>query len=534
MYSSLTPASSYRASATYSTYPSTPPRHTSTPTSHPVVVDTYPSTQPRPTFTSTSLSAAVDISAPASSSFHNHDADMLSASRTIPTNGVGYKSIIDKARAIQKEDTQSLYEAAKVRHAHKLRRAKQGRERADEAAIRIASSSNLNTNDHYQQLLVGIKENVKATFEAEWIAEVREDVYRRYPQIASEYEADIKDETYTFLVDSLEPVVKADLRLQLEPQIREELREELRAEVRSELRAQHQAEKTVSHQAHAAGEHVHSKAVQTMEAPIEAVVDTSSSTLRTRIDTMDVSVGANDIIADLDGELGEEVSSSAREDRDEVYGQEGSRHFGRPGNDVANESDNTRGEALNVAQFQVLESPLMESVETKEEHGSAIAYDDRYEDQSASRSGSVGSKRSWSSEDDYEGNESPSKRQKNSPEDLDEIVPWPFDDEQYTDDFQQQGPASPPSSDDYFESEEEHQDVITPGPFVQLAPQFGEPATLIAQTNTADDAWLIPDSDDEGEVDGRGDLVGTGFVSVNKAGINVMANEVVLHEGDDR
>ena len=452
---------------------------------------------------------------------------MLSTSRTIPTSCVGYKSVIDKARATQKEDAQSLYEAAKVRHAHKLRRAKQGRERANEAAIRIASSSNLNIDDHYQQLLVGIKENVKATFEAEWIAEVREDVYQRYPQIASEYEAEIRDETYTFLVDSLEPVVKADLRQQLEPQIREELREELRAEVRSELSAQHQAEKTVYHQVHAAGEHEHSKAVQTGEVPTEAVFDTSSSTLRTRIDTMDVNVGAHDIIDDLDGELGKEVSSSAREVRDEVHGQEGSEHFGRPGNNAANERDNTHGEAPNVAQFQGDEPSVMESVEIKE-HGSAIPYDDRYEDQSASRSGSVSSKRSWSSEDDYEENKSPSKRRKTSPEDLDEIVPWPFDDDQDTYEFQQHDPASRPGSDDCFESEEEQQDVITPGPFVQLAPQFGQPPPLIAQTNTADDAWLIPDSDDEegvkGEVDGRGDLVGTGFVSVNKAGIHVTTN----------
>ena len=187
---------------------------------------------------------------------------MSSTSRIISTSPVGYKSVIDKARATQKEDAQSRYEAAKARHAHKLRRAKQGRERADEAAIRVASSSNLKIDDHYQQLLVGIKENVKATFEAEWIAEVREDVYRRYPQIVSEYEAVIRDETYTFLVDSLEPVVKADLRQQLEPQIREQLREELRAEVRSELSAQHQAEKTVSQQAHAASDHLHSNEVQ--------------------------------------------------------------------------------------------------------------------------------------------------------------------------------------------------------------------------------------------------------------------------------
>ena len=439
---------------------------------------------------------------------------MSSTSRTITTSSVGYKSVIDKARATQKEDSQSRYEAAKARHAHKLRKAKQGRERADEAAIRIASNSNLNIDDHYQQLLVGIKENVKAKFEAEWIAEVREDVYRRYPQIASEYEAEIKDETYTFLVDSLEPVVKADLRQQLEPQIREQLREELRAEMRSELSAQHQAEKTVSQQAHAASDHVHSKAVQTVEVPIEAVTDTSSSTLRTRIDTIDVNVGANDIINDLDGELGEEFSSSAREITDGLHGQEGSHDF---------------------AQFQGPESPIMDSVEIKEEHGNALPHDDRYEDRPASRSESVGSKRSWTSEDEYEENESPSKRQKISPEDLDEVIPWPFDDDQYTNDndFQQQGSPTPPSS-EYFDSEEENQDVNTPGPFVQLAPQFGRPAPLIAQTNTADDAWLIDDSDDEeavkGEVEGRGNLVGTGFVSVNKAGVHVTANELFFHQ----
>lgn len=421
------------------------------------------------------------MSAPASSSFHDRDA-----------SSVGYKSVIDKARATRKEDAQSLYEAAKVRHADKLRRAKQGRERAAEAAIRIANSSNLNIDNHYQQLLVAIKENVKATFEAEWIAEVREDVYQRYPQIASEYKAEIRDETYTFLVDSLEPVVKADLRQQLEPQIREELREELRAEVRSELSAQHQAKKSVFHQVHATGEHVHSKAVQAVEVPTEAVIDTSSSTFRTR-----------ENIDYLDGKLG------------------------RPGNNAAEEPDNTHGKAPNVGQFQGSEPPVMESVEIIEEHGSAIPYDDRYKDQSASRSGSVSSKRSRSSEDDYEENESPSKRQKTSPEDPDEILPWPFNDDQ-SDDFEQHGPTSPSLSDDGYETEEEHQDVITPGPFVQLAPQFGQQAPLIAQTNTADDAWLIPDSDDEegvkGEVDGRGNLVGTGFVSVNKAGIHVTAN----------
>ena len=164
----------------------------------------------------------------------------------------------------------------------------------------------------------------------------------------------------------------------------------------------------------------------------------------------------------------------------------------------------------------------MDSVETKEEHGNVLPHDDRYGDRTASRSGSVGSKRSWTSEDEYEENESPSKRQKNSPVDLDEVIPWPFDDDQYSNDFQQQGSPTPPSSDDYFDSEEENQDVITPGPFVQLAPEFSQPAPLIAQTNTADDAWIIDDSDDEdggkGEVEGSGNLVGMGFVSVNKAG----------------
>ena len=475
---------------------------------------------------------------------------MLSTSRTITTDCIGYKSVIDKARAIQKEDAELLHQAAKARHAHKLRRAKGGRERADEAAIRIASSSNLNIDAHYQQLLVAIKENVKATFEAEWIAEVREDVYRRYPQIASEYEAQIKDETYTFLVDSLEPVVRADLRQQLEPQIREELREELRAEVMSELSAQHEARTTDCHRVHAGSGHVHSKAVQTAEETTKAVIDLSSPTTSTHIDTLDVNVGAHDIIDDLDGKLAEEVSSFVREVTDEVDGQEGSHHydaqiqrpelapFARPVNYDANEPDNTHGEDSNVAQFQGHLSPLMDSVESKEEDGSATPYDDRYDDQSSSRSQSVSSKRSWSSEDDYEENESPSKRRKYSPEDEDATVPWPFDDEQHTNNFQQQGSTSPPSSDDYFDSEdEEHQDVITPGAFVKLAPQFGQPGSLIAQTNTADDAWLIPDSDDEdgvkGEVDAGETLIETGFVSVNKAGIAVRANEFFLNEGND-
>ena len=475
---------------------------------------------------------------------------MSSTSRTITTNCIGYKSVIDKARATQKEDAELLHQAAKARHAHKLRRAKGGRERADEAAIRIASRSNLNIDAHYQQLLVEIKENVKATFEAEWIAEVREDVYRRYPQIASEYEAQIKDETYTFLVDSLEPVVKADLRQQLEPQIREELREELRAEVRSELSAQHEARTTDCHQVHAGSRQVDSKAVQTVEETANATIDPSSSTIPTNMDTLDVNVGANDLISDLDGKLAEEVSSFVREVTDEVDVQAGSHdyhaqcqqpefsHLSRPVNYDANAPYNTHGEDLNLAQFQGHQSPLMDSVESKEDAGSATPYDDRYEDQSPSRSQSVDSKRSWSSEDEYEENESPSKRRKYSPENEDEKVPWPFDDEQHTSSFQQQGSASPPSSDDYFESEdEEHQDVITPGPFVQLAPQFGQPVSLIAQTNTVDDAWLIPDSDDEegakGEVDGGGTLVETGFVSVNKAGIDVRANELFLSGGND-
>ena len=455
------------------------------------------------------------MSAPTSSSFHNRDANTLSTSRTTTTSRVGYKSVIERARATQKEDAQSLYESAKARHAHKLRRAKQGRERADEAAIRIASSSNLNIDDHYQQLLVGIKENVKATFEAQWISEVREDVYHRYPQIASEYESEIRDETYTFLVDSLEPVVKADLRQQFEPQIREELREELRAEVRAELRAQHQAEKTVCHQVHAASEHVHSKAVQTVEVPVEGVLDTSSSILRTRIDTIDVNVGANDVIDDLDGALGEEVSSSAREVRTEVHGQD-----------------------FHDVPFQGQESPIMESVEIKDEHIAAIPRNDQYETQPASQSGSVGSKRSWSSEDDYEENQSPSKRRKNSPEDSDEVIPWPFHDDDPTNEFEQEGSPSPPNSDDSFDSEEENQDAMTPGPFIQLAPQLSRPPPLIAQTNTAENAWLIDDSDEDeegakGEMEGTGNLVGTGFVSVNKAGVHVTANELFLNEEAD-
>ena len=475
----------------------------------------------------------------------------MSTSRPITTNCIGYKSVIDKARAIQKEDAELLHQAAKARHAHKLKRAKGGRERADEAAIRIASNSNLNIDAHYQQLLVEIKENVKATFEAEWIAEVREDVYRRYPQIASEYEAQIKDEIYTFLVDSLEPVVKADLRQEFEPQIREELREELRAEVRSELSAQHETRTTDCRQVHAGSGHVHSKAVQTVEETTKAIIDLSSPTIPTHIDPLDIHVGANNIIVDLDGKLAEEVSSFVREVTDEADGQQGGHDYGaqiqppelarfaRPGAYDANELDNTHGEDLNVAQFQGHQSPLMDSVESKVEDGSATPFDDRYEDQSASRSRSVDSKRSWSSEDDYEEDESPSKRRKFSPENEDEAVPWPFDDEQHTSCFQQQGSASPPSSDDYFDSEdEEHQDVITPGPFVQLAPQFGQPGSLIAQTNTADEAWLIPDSDDEegvkGEVDGGGTLVETGFVSVNKVGIDVRANELFLNEGSDR
>ena len=467
----------------------------------------------------------------------------------ITTNCTGYKSVIDKARAIQKEDAELLHQAAKARHAHKLRRAKGDRERADEAAIRNASSSNLNIDAHYQQVLVEIKKNMKATFEAEWIAQVREDVYQRYPQIASEYEAQIKDETYTFLVDSLEPVVKADLRQQLEPQIREQLREELMAEVRSELRAQHEARTTVCHQVDAGSGHVHSKAVQTVEETTKAVIDPSSSTIPTN-DTSDVNVGANDFINDLDGKLAEEVTSFVRELTDEVDGLEGSHdhdvqcrrpelaHLGRPENYDTNKVDNTLGEDLNVAQLQRHQSPLMDSVENKQQDASATPYDNRYGDQSASRSQSVDSKRSWSSEDDYEENESPSKRRKYSPANEDETVSWPFDDEQHTNSFQQHGSASPPSSDDYFDSEdEEHQDVITPGPFVQLAPQFGQPGSLIAQTNTADEAWLIPDSDDEegvkGEVEGGGTLVETGFVSVNKAGIDVRANELFLSEGND-
>ena len=473
---------------------------------------------------------------------------MLSTSRTITTNCVGYKSVIDKARATQKEDAELLHQAAKARHADKLRRAKGGRERADEAAIRIASRSNLNIDAHYQQLLVEIKENMKATFEAEWIAEVREDVYRRYSQIASEYEAQIKDETYTFLVDSLEPVVKADLRQQLEPQIREELREELMAQVRAGSSAQHEARTTVCHQVDAGSGYVDSKAVQTVDETTKAVID-PSSTIPTH-DTLDVNVGANDFINELDDKLAEEVNTFVREVTDEVDGLEGSHdhdaqcprpelaHLDRPGNYDANEPDKTHGEHLNAAQFQRHQSPLMASVESQKQDASATPYDNRFENQSASRSQSVDSKRSWSSEDDYEENESPSKRRKYSPENEDETVPWPFDDEQHTNSFQQQGSASPPSSDEYFDSEdEEHQDVITPGPFVQLAPQFGQPGSLIAQTNTADEAWLIPDSDDEegvkGEVEGGGTLVETGFVSVNKAGIDVRANELFLSEGND-
>ena len=224
---------------------------------------------------------------------------------------------------------------------------------------------------------------------------------------------------------------------------------------------------------------------------------------------------STDIINDLDGELGEELSSFAREVTEGLHGQEGSH---------------------DVAQFEEHESPIMDSVEIKEEHGNAIPHEDRYEDRPASRSESVGSKRSWCSEDDCEENESPSKRQKTSPVDLDEVLPWPFDDEQDSDDFEQQGSPPPSGSDDDFDSEG-HQDAITPGPFVQLAAQFGRPAPLIAQTNTADDAWLIDDSDDEEgvneEVGGRGNLVGTGFVSVNKAGVHVTANELFLHEEDD-
>ena len=528
MNSSSTPTTSYCTSATYSTHPSTPPRHASTSTSRPAVVDK---------------------SVPASGSFNTHDANALSISQIITKDCIGYKSVIDKARAIQKEDAEFLHHVAKVRHADKLRRAKEGRERADEAAIRIASSSNLNIDNHYQQLLVEIKENVKATFEAEWIAEVREDVYRRYPQIASEYEAEIKDETYTFLVDSLEPIVKADLRQQFEHQIREELRVELRAEVRAELGAQHEAESTDCHQVHSRSGHAHSKAVQTQEETIKAVIDSSSSTIHAHIDILDVNVGANDIINDLNRELAEEVSNSVQEVADELDGREGSPDYDaqihRPElacfaklryND-ANAPDNTP-EDLNVAQLQVPQSPPINSVEIHEEGGSATPHDDRYEHESPSRSRSVNSKRSWSSEEDYEGNESPSKRRKYTPENEDEMVPWPFDDEQHANHFQHQGSASPPSSDDYFDSEdEEHQDLITPGPFVQIASQFGQPGSLIAQTNTADEAWLIPDSDDEEvvkrEVDGGETLVETGFVSVNKAGVSVRANDLILNEGDD-
>ena len=477
---------------------------------------------------------------------------MSSTSRTITTDDIGYKSVIDKARAVQREDAELLHQAAKARHAQKLSRAKGGRQRADEAAIRMASSSNLNIDAHYQQLLVEIKQNVKATFETEWIAEVREDVYRRYQQITSEYEAQIKDETYAFLVDSLEPVVRAELRQQLESQIREELREELRAEVRSELSAQHQTPTPDCHQGHAGRGQVHSKAVETVEEATTAVIDLSSPTIPTHIDTLDVNVGANDIINDLDIKLPEEVSNFVREvegqegshDYDAQFQQPGLAHLGRPENYDASELDNTHREAHNVAQSQGHQSPLMDSVEREQEDGTAKPCDDRYEDQSASRSPSVSSKRSWSSEDDYEENESPSKRRKSLPEneDEDEMVPWPFaddpDDVQATNHFQQQDPTSPPSSDDYFDSEdEEQQDVITPGPFVPLAPQFVHPGCLIAQTNTADDAWLIPDSDDEegieGEVESGGTLVGTGFVAVNKAGIDVRANELFLTERDD-
>ena len=489
------------------------------------------------------------MSSPTSGTFPNPHANMSSTSRTITTDGIGYKSVIDKARAIQREDAELLHQAAKARHAQKLSRAKEGRQRADEAAIRMASSSNLNIDTHYQQLLVEIKQNVKATFETEWIAEVREDVYRRHQQITSEYEAQIKDETYAFLVDSLEPVVRAELRQQLESQIREELREELRAEVRSELSAQHQTPTPDCHQGHAVRGQVYSKAIETVE---EAVIDLSSPTIPTHIDTLDVNAGANDIINDLDIELPEEVSNFVRE----VEGREGSHdydaqfqqpelaHLGRPENDVASELDHAHGEVHIVAQSQGHQSPLMASVEREKEVGSAKPCDDRSEDQSASRSLSVSSKRSWFSEDDYEEDESPSKRRKSvhENEDEDEMVPWPFaddpDDVQVTNHFQHENPTSPPSSDDYFTSDdEEQQDVITPGPTVPLAPQFVQPGCLIAQTNTADDAWIIPDSDNEegieGEVEGGGTLVGTGFVAVNKAGVDVRANELFLTEGDD-
>ena len=418
----------------------------------------------------------------------------------------------------------------------------------------MANSSNLNIDSHYQQLLVDIKQNVKATFETQWIAEVREDVYRRHQQITSEYEAQIKDETYAFLVESLEPVVRAELRQQLESQIREELREELRAEVRSELSTQHQTPTPDCHQVHAGRGQLPSKAIETAE---EAVIDLSSPTIPTHIDTLDVNVGANDIINDLDIKLPEEVSNFVRE----VEGQEGSHdydaqfqqpelaHLGIPENHDASEPDNTHdnthGVAHDVAQSRGHQSPLMASVEREEEDGTtANPCEDRYEDQSASRSPSVSSKRSWSSEDDYEEDESPSKRRKCSSEneDEEEMVPWPFaddpDDVQVPNHFQQENPTSPPSSDDYFDSEDdEQQDVITPGPNVPLAPQFVQPGCLIAQTNTADDAWIIPDSDDEegieGEVEGGGNLVGTGFVAVNKAGVDVRANELFLTEGDD-
>lgn len=436
---------------------------------------------------------------------------MFSTSGTSTTDGIGYKSVIDKARATQKEDAELLHQAAKASHAHKLSRAKGERQRADEAAIRIASSSNLNIDVHYQQLLVEIKQNVKAKFEAEWIAEVREDVYQRYRQIASEYEAEIKDETYAFLVDSLEPVVMADLRHKLEPQIREELREELRAEMRSELSAessaQHEARTPDCHQVHAGRGQAHSKVVQIVEETTTAVIDPSSSTIPTHIDTLDVNAGVNDLINHLDRKIPEEFSRFVREITAEVQGHE---------------------------------SPLMDSVEREEEDGSATPYDNRYENQSANRSPSVGSKRSWSGEEDYEENESPVKRRKSFDEDGDEIVQWPFDDDPDTNDFQQQGSTSPPSSNDYFDDseDEEHQDVITPGPFVQLAPQFVQPGCLIAQTNTADDAWIIDDSDDEegieGEVENGGTLVETGFVAVNKAGVDVRANELFLSEGNDR
>ena len=523
-----------------------------------------------PTMTSSRRSISNSAAGQSSSSTgfaYNNNTNVPLTPEKANTDRFGYKSIIDKGRSTQIADARFLHGIAKERHADKMMRAKQGRERADEAARRSATTSNLNIDDHYQQLLVEIKKNMRARLEAELLAEVREEVYKRHAKIASEYEAEIKDETYNSLVESLKPVVKADLYETLQDRIKEKLREELRTtvkeELRGELEAEVKAELKAQYEFEGAGKpggdttrkDPNSKHIQPPTNTAEEAISQDFPGCQVRASEQGISSAINDPNGHLIERLPEEINEVMREGADEADCTQGVTHqkvqtqetdfthvdHGDDIDSIAN--SHARREDSQFSQSQWVPSCSSNEVQIKDKEDCSTPDDEDQTSQPSSRSSSVSSKRSRSSA--YADIQRPSKRQKYLPEDEDEALQDPYSDD--SDLFEQQveadrfwtgGSASPLTTSEASElSYDEALEPLPPGPILDLAAQFNKPAPLITESNTAKDPFVIDDDDEEefeqGELVEAETLVEQSFVSVNMAAFSGRKNDLLVNPDDE-